>query len=239
MSRHAVLLCEGYHDRAFWAGVLRERGWSDARDASGKAHDPLGKLVRDGRYAFRKNEHFVVVVPCLGAPNIAPAARQQFLAAKLDTGRAGCIDQVVACFDGDAGELGSVQSIRDRWKEAFGATPPSTPSWTQDGLRVDVLFLHSSDPRYSTSLDGLVASAFAEAQPERDHAIRSWLSDRPDPPAKPSKETMWSIMAGWFAEQGCDSFLQHGLWSDAAVRERVLLAVDRCQLTPMLDALET
>lgn len=241
MSRHAVLLCEGYHDRAFWAGLLLSRGWKDARGTSGRARDPLGQPVTGGRFAYRwgdSGDRFVAVVPCSGKSEIGSSAQRQFADAKQDANSDGRIDHVVACFDADAGESRSIRSIGDRWREVWGGPPPSAPPWTQDGLRVDVVFLQASDDRFSKSLDGLVARAFADAHPERNASIRAWLSTRPDPPASPSKETMWSIMAGWFAEQGCESFLQNGLWSDPALKNQILLAVDRCQLTPMLDALE-
>jgi hypothetical protein len=111
------------------------------------------------------------------------------------------------------------------------------PSWTQDGVRVDVVFLRPTDRALPASLDGLVAEAFSLAHVDRHAAVEAWLASRPTPPA-PSKEAMWSIMAGWFAAQGCEAFLQHGLWSDSAVKANILAAADRCGLLAMLTAVE-
>lgn len=144
---------------------------------------------------------------------------------------------MIACFDADAGETGNTVSIRDRWTEAFTTTPPAGPTWTQDGVRVDVVFLRPTEPALPASLDGLVAEAFSLAHVDRHAAVEAWLASRPTPPA-PSKEAMWSIMAGWFAEQGCEAFLQHGLWSDSAVKANILAAADRCGLLAMLTAVE-
>lgn len=73
------ILCEGYHDRAFWKGWLLKLGCSDAafKPVKGvKAVDPWGRPVAGGHFAYHsKNGDFIRVVPCGGKTNILPEAK--------------------------------------------------------------------------------------------------------------------------------------------------------------------
>src|SRR5207247_4429675 len=78
----SVILCEGYHDRAFWKGWFSFLGCSDpGQPPTGKSGrililDPWNTSVTGGQYAFlSKSAHFIRVVPCLGKTEILPAAR--------------------------------------------------------------------------------------------------------------------------------------------------------------------
>ena len=54
-STQSVVLCEGYHDRAFWAGWLKTLGWfipakyGNQKDGY-KVVDPAGKKVIGGQF---------------------------------------------------------------------------------------------------------------------------------------------------------------------------------------------
>ena len=52
----SVVLCEGYHDRAFWTGWLQHLGCANPGQRQGSAEirvkDPWGDRVRGGEFAF-------------------------------------------------------------------------------------------------------------------------------------------------------------------------------------------
>ncbi len=78
----SVVLCEGYHDRAFWAGWLQHLGCTDpGLPSGGKTSrsailDPWNTPVSGGQYAYHsKSGQFVRVVPCNGKNNILDVTR--------------------------------------------------------------------------------------------------------------------------------------------------------------------
>jgi hypothetical protein len=78
----SVILCEGFHDRAFWAGWLRHLGCTDpglptaGRTTRTQLLDPWNTPVTGGQYAYHsKSGQFIRVRPCHGIGNILPAAR--------------------------------------------------------------------------------------------------------------------------------------------------------------------
>ena len=78
----SVILCEGYHDRALWAGWLSFLGCTDpgtpppGKTARTRIYDPWNTPVIGGHYAFlSKSGRFIRVVPCQGKGNVLPAAR--------------------------------------------------------------------------------------------------------------------------------------------------------------------
>src|SRR5260370_33851953 len=76
----SYVLCEGYHDRAFWAGWLLHLGCTDPSKVHGKTSRstvqvPWNNPVARGQFAFHsKTKRFVRVVPCHGKENILHAA---------------------------------------------------------------------------------------------------------------------------------------------------------------------
>src|SRR2546427_9513354 len=75
----SLVLCEGYHDRAFWAGWLTYLGCTDEGFRPGTkgypAPDPWGGKVSGGKYAYHsKTGAFLRVVPCGGKTAILPEA---------------------------------------------------------------------------------------------------------------------------------------------------------------------
>jgi hypothetical protein len=82
----SVVLAEGYHDRAFWAGWLRHLGCSDPgapRPGSTRRsdiYDPWGDRVVGGQYAYRSaTNQFVRVIPCQGKSHLLPAVRNRLI----------------------------------------------------------------------------------------------------------------------------------------------------------------
>src|SRR5436190_1215093 len=80
----AVILCEGYYDRAFWDGWLRYLGCNNDGFSPGTpgypAADPWGSKVGGGQYAYRsKSGGFIRLRPCSGRSNILRAARDRLI----------------------------------------------------------------------------------------------------------------------------------------------------------------
>ncbi len=76
----SVVLCEGPHDRAFWAGWLTYLGCSDEGFRPGTLGyprpDPWGDEVRGGEFGYHSRSHsFLRVVFCGGRSKVgfAPA----------------------------------------------------------------------------------------------------------------------------------------------------------------------
>ncbi|NQT14747.1 MAG: hypothetical protein HQ582_18475 [Planctomycetes bacterium] len=73
----SVILCEGYLDRAFWAGWLARLGCT-VRKEGNQIYDAMGKPVQKGQYMYRsRSDRFVRVVPCHGKSNVRPESRQR------------------------------------------------------------------------------------------------------------------------------------------------------------------
>jgi hypothetical protein len=76
----SVILCEGFHDRAFWDGWLTSLGCNSDGYKPGTpgfpAPDPWGAEVRGGQFAYRSmSASFVRVRPCNGRSKILQGAR--------------------------------------------------------------------------------------------------------------------------------------------------------------------
>ena len=76
----SIVLCEGYHDRAFWAGWLTHLGCSDEGSRPGTngypLRDPWNAVVRGGgQFAYRsRSGAFIRVRPCGGRNKVLPEA---------------------------------------------------------------------------------------------------------------------------------------------------------------------
>ncbi len=231
----SVVLCEGYLDRAFWAGWLerlecKDPGRpTDESAARKRVFDRAGKQVTGGQFAFdSKSEKFVRVVPCRGKDNIWR---------EMDT-RLGRRDmrpvlaRLVINRDADV----PAQSKR---KGSSGVTPadllahikktePSAELNEQEEIELDegatkvcLVRWEALDedapglPKKQT-LERLVCAAIIAVYPERAPAVHAWLNSRPDPPPADPKEHAWSYMAGWYAAHGCEDFYR-AVWRDHEV----------------------
>ncbi len=223
----SVILCEGYLDRAFWAGWLTHLGCTILRER-GQVYDAIGRPVHRGQYMFRsKSERFVRVVPCKGRPNVRREARARLdqrglrprltrLILNTDTdvdlalpsaatgSRHEDIVALVRQFDAAAtiGPEGDIAADE-------GATIVSLVRWeTADDVTLGV-------PTRQT-LERVVCAALVAAYPVRGPLVDRWLKSRPDAPPARAKEFGWSYMAGWFADHGCEAFYEL-LWKDPLV----------------------
>jgi hypothetical protein len=226
----SVILCEGYHDRAFWDGWLTSLGCNSAGFKPGTpgypAIDPWGDEVRGGgQFAFRSNSgSFLRVRPCNGKTNILRQARirltqrttKQLLRlvinVEVDTSAAATATGPTGLRQQDV--LHQVQQIDP------AASMNAAGEIEVDGgaTRVCLVRWEVSDPSApglpdQQSLERLAAAALAGAYPGRAAAVQNWLDARPIPPGADPKEHAWSYMAGWYAEHGCEAFYST-LWND-------------------------
>lgn len=222
MSSESYIVCEGFHDRAFWAGWLTHLGCNDP-GKTGKGdrkdvYDPWNVVVKSGRYAFHsRGGQFIRVVPVHGVKNLLPAARIRLkehatkplarLILNLDLDDApgpNIIMNLLHGVDASAKQVGD-----DLFEFQGGKLHVNLIAWQAHDAARDVL------PAGQT-LERLVCAALAAVHPDRAAAVHRWLSSRPEPPAASVKEFAWSQMAGWYADRGCESFYQ-AVWEDPAI----------------------
>lgn len=236
-----VILCEGYHDRAFLAGVgiyllqWKEPGVDDRGNRS-TVMDPFGR-VAGGDFGYTHSSGARVRVrPCNGHSKIPDA-----LKLLLNGRNTRPFDRLVINYDGDKGGAGSDfverihQSIEGELRRC-GVTPVVVQPghWTFDEGKREVRTIiwrcaHSEadpcDPTFLPSgipeqqcLERLICTASASIWPERMAAVGQWLSSRPSPTTRASKDGTipkshtWTLMGGWFAEHGCDDFFKE-VWA--------------------------
>jgi len=243
-----LVLCEGYHDRAFLAGALVDRlGFREPNiDAEGRRvpyEDRWGKVAgADFGYEHAFTRAQVRLRPCRGHA-LVPRAVQSALQGRTTRP----FDRLLINYDGDKGGDGPDflarihQSVREMLVR-FGAAPHSEDSagFFIDGgaRRVDLVVWHcAGEPREGVPeqqcLERLLCTAAATVWPQRAESLGRWLRERPEPsvrmggeaPDHRGAETIaktygWTWMAGWFAEHGCDDFLRQ-VWKDASLGDEL------------------
>jgi hypothetical protein len=228
----SVVLCEGYHDRAFWAGLLaylgcRDPGLNPGTGRRTSVKDPFGKTVAGGQFAFTSpNGRFLRVIPCQGKDKILGIARM-----RLKERPTAGLTQLVLNWDSDAPPTSSepdASVFRSRLLN-LGREFDDAAQLSESGE----IFLRSPESVLSLllwrtpdapmaglppldTLERLVCASLVAAYPARGEAVQRWLDSRPSAPPAGPKEYSWSYMAGWAAEQGCESFLRL-LWEDTTV----------------------
>ncbi len=229
-----VILCEGYHDRAFWAGWLAHLGCTDpGAPSGGKAtrspiYDPWNRLVASGHYAYHSaTGRFIRVVPCHGRSEIVPASQRRLKQVALKP-----LVRLVLNMDPDVmvtSTSSSTRGLRHQDVLQLAKTFDAGATLRADGdiempggaARLSLVRWETNDPPTpgvpdQQTLERVVCSALAAAFPARAKAVQHWLNTRPESPASDPKEHAWSYMAGWYADHGCEDFFIH-LWRDAQV----------------------
>ncbi len=227
-----VILCEGYHDRAFWKGWLEHLDCTDPGIKAGKSprtkvYDPFKDLVAGGQFAYySRSGHFIRVRPCGGKDFVLRAARL-----RLRERASKKLTRLVINVDPDTEQqpgaeatglrIHNVQTIVQEFdREATlvddeialdgGSTRVSLIRWGAEDNAAT-----AGVPSQQT-LERLVCAALVAAFPSRGTNVQAWLNTRDQPP--PSvKEFTWSFMAGWYADHGCEDFFTN-LWRDPEIR---------------------
>ena len=235
-----VILCEGYHDRSFWAGWLETLGLHslyDPRKGGQRPVDPWGKPVADGHFAFKgkAGRPFVRIRPCRGDAKVRDAFRDVLKLRATEFASA-----IIAALDWDkiAEPASPSAANAARRLENFlrqmepAAKPSGNNRWElDDGAHVylidwtlapSALTPQAGVPR-KTTLERLVCACLAEAFPLRAQAVEKWLATRPDMQDGDDidpKGYAWSYLAGWMANSGCDYFFRQA-WQSPAIRQRL------------------
>jgi len=236
MRRESVILCEGFHDRAFWDGLLRHLGCVVPQDPNKPVSqkiilDPWGSRVTGGRFGYHsKSREFVRLIPCGGETFLADAMRTRLAERTTKTLR-----RLVVTYDADTDprtDPSAAQGIASRQSAVLnllkqldpGVTTNTDGDFLLDGgntvVSVAVWWApdtHGPGLPAKHTLERMVCSALAAAFPGRAQAVEQWLQSRPAGPRNGDpKEYAWSNMAGWYASQGCEAFYS-GLWNEPQV----------------------
>ena len=227
----SVVLCEGYHDRAFWAGWLTHLGCSDEGFKPGTngypADDPWGRKVTGGQFGYRSTSGaFIRVVQCKGKTNLLPEATN-----RLALRTAKPLLRLVINIDPDVPIAGSAVTglrlqdvlnfVRTQIDPAAAQTPDGEIVIDGGASRISLIRWEAGDaaapglPDQET-LERLVCAAMAAVYPARATAVQDWLNARPLPPPVNPKDHAWSYMAGWHSESSCEFFYQN-LWNEAGI----------------------
>lgn len=231
----SFILCEGYHDRAFWKGWLLHFGCSDPGLPTVPGapritvRDPWKDPVRGGQYAYHsKSGRFIRVVPSHGKGNILPAAKARL----IERIRKPLLHLVIN-IDSDLG-VGQTSStalglrrkdvlhfVQTNFDSMAALNAAGDVELDSGATKVALLRWEANDPVAAglpnqQTLERLVCCALVAAYPARAKAVQDWLDTRPLPPAAGPKDHAWSYMAGWYAEHGCDDFYAN-LWKDPPI----------------------
>lgn len=229
-----IALCEGYHDRSFLAGALVERlGWEEpGLEADGRRkpwQDRWGQVAGgDFGYVHPETRAQIRLRPCGGHTKV-PVAVQKVLQGRATRP----FDRLLVNYDGDKGGDGPDYlarihgSVRDLLVRS-GAEPEivSEGRFLIDGgaRSVDVMVWRCDGPPREgvpaqQCLERVLCTAAAAVWPDRMASVGRWLRERPEPTTRVSgdaegapptiaKSHGWTLMAGWFADHGCDDFLK-------------------------------
>jgi hypothetical protein len=230
----SVILCEGFYDRAFWAGWLMHLGCVDpGRPTAGhpvrpQILDPWRVPVASGHFAYHsKSGRFLRVQPCGGRSMIIPAARH-----RLGQRGAKALEHLVVNIDADVLATGAVSGLTSLRQQDLlnqvqqidsGASLNAERNIVVDGGATIVALLRweTKEPPApglpdQQTLERIVCVALTAAYPHQAKAVQDWLDARPNPPPPDPKEHAWSYMAGWYTVHGCVDFYSN-LWRDANV----------------------
>jgi hypothetical protein len=243
----SVVLCEGYLDRAFWAGWLLSLGCT-VPGKPGEIYDSAGRPVSKGQYLFHsQSRRHIRVVPCGGKPEVRKAARLRIerrmmeprlrrLVVNVDvdtladpqqaaTGlRLDDVLSLVQEFDPEAKATQEGDVVLDGWQTLISLVRWEAADQVADGV-----------PNQQT-LERLVCAALVAVYPDRRPAVQRWLDSRPEAPMPGPKEYGWSYMAGWYAEHGCEDFYRN-LWRDDPVVAELRSRLTQCGAWRVAEAL--
>jgi hypothetical protein len=237
----SIVLCEGYHDRAFLQGALLHLGCTDPGlqpDGSRKPTlDAWGKHVTGGAYGYRsKGEDFVLVQPCRGKDKIPAQLRQL-----VDGWQTRRYSRIVVCTDDDRDARTNISAPSGAaWVEQAARQADQAAGSTQVGdirvfdgdLTVSNLTwwtgdTHGAELPWKQTLERLIVASVRAAYAERGGAVATWLTSLPGGAKDGPKEYAWSHMAGWYADCGCDGFCRL-VWDDVKIAAELEARLRAC-----------
>lgn len=224
----SIVLCEGFHDRAFLAAWLIHEGCESWEK---KTYPPKNRRVTDGQFAFRSPRGgWVRIVPMHGGDSWKEKAEVEL---RPET------RQLLIILDDDTEALSSDarRQAFDEWRESEKVNRRLADKNSPTSLHLIVWRAHDKHadhlPRKQT-LERLVCAAIAEAHPERGEEVSKWLASRSKPlPEKSHKAHAASHMAGWFSESGSFDFYR-AIWEDEKIRAAIESRLQQIGATEVL-----
>jgi hypothetical protein len=233
MQQQAVILCEGFDDRAFLAEWLVALGCQEARQ------DPWKSSVTRGQYGFRALDgRFVRVHPCDGKSNLAEIAGTY-----VDRHPARPVSRLLLCFDADC--PAPAVAPPGVVLQSLAARRTVDAAGRIDGVEVATLAWECDDPPgipgvpLQQSLERLVAASIAAVEPARGASVRAWLTAAPETAGPEHKAHAYAYLAKWFAPSGCEDFYR-AVWREPAIRAELEARLGRsgalARVRSLLDA---
>lgn len=254
LDPESVIVCEGYHDRAFLSGWLQ---WHGCKGLENKPYRDGKKVKGKGQFAFRTPRGgWLRIVPTHGDTKLFEVAEIELEGRKTNP-----LSRLVIVRDDDstlitpAGEGATAFPEPDAqyaslksWAERLGARRvPATDDFELEGgkqaTRLSFMVWRAPEPASThlpaqQTLERLVCAAIAEVYGARCGTVEAWLASRQDPPPgeKPHKSHAASHMAGWFSERGYEGFFG-AVWEDPSIRDALLARLAVIRAARVVDAL--
>jgi hypothetical protein len=231
-----IIVCEGYHDRAFWAGWLLQAQWQGPEVAGQSVKDPWDRTVGQGQFGYWRQGRFLRVVPAGGKDKVLSEAARLLTGARTYEVRAMVLNADPDFAAGQEGRSNPLpaEAVRRRLRDAGLAvdqgngypvmvTPP-----VATGLPIHRVLWQCDDgpadglPAAQT-LERLVCAAILAAYPPRGSSVQAFLGNRPGAPALTDpayahhhKDAAMTHMAGWYAPHGSFDFYRE-VWRDSRI----------------------
>jgi hypothetical protein len=237
------IICEGYHDRAFWSGMLKQLGCTDPGDRGNGRRFPVpdafGDEIRGGNYGFlSKSGAHIKIVPARSKDAIPEAVRS-----RLRSRTTKKLDRLIVNVDSDRQADGSPPSTRELTPDKIlhivqqfdPAVIANGDELVIDGgdTKVSLVSWKCNDPAsdglpHQHTLERVVCAAIAAAFPSRGPAVHNWLHSRLDPPPPDPKEHAFSYLAGWYARVGSYEGFFSTIWGIHPIVAELVPRLDSC-----------
>jgi hypothetical protein len=248
----SIILCEGYHDRAFLSGLLEHHGCQSLKGKPYRGHKPLtGK----GQYTFvTPHGGWLRLVPVDGDKNLLNAANTELIARETSALRHVVLvrdDDTIAAkeMEQSSANAPNQREALENWaRHTLRATAiEGTDDFQLDAgiipTRISFLFWCARDAHNDylppkQTLERLVCAAIAEAYPARCTSVADFIAARPAPPTgeKLHKSHAASHMAGWYSDRGYEGFFS-AVWTDNAIRDALMRRLAEAGVKTILNEL--
>jgi hypothetical protein len=254
LDPESVIVCEGYHDRAFLRGLLVLRGCEELKN---KPYRDGKRVTGKGQYAFRTPRGGWLRVAPAGTDSKLLGDSETILQARMTSPLSHLVvvrddDRPASTSDtADAAAPPAPDAVRaslEAWAAKLGARRVAgADEFDLDGglrpTRLSFVIWRAPDAASShlpakQTLERLVCAAIVDAYGPRGTAVEAWLASRPGPPSgeKLHKSHAASHMAGWFSDRGYEGLFD-AVWEDVAIREKLLHRLAVIGASRVIDAL--
>ncbi len=250
-----IILCEGYHDRAFWSGYLMHRHFKDQRGTKARQ-----ETREPGQYDYLspKGGHAISVYPCRGKDNIKNALTVKLAGLATDPK-----DQIIVSVDhdGDSLPIGcepdwtlgnlchDLNASKDKNGEAKAietkdGAPPHISYSSKDGQSTLIYLIQwsagesSIDYIHVQTLERMVCAAFKLAYANREPPVLNFMESRGDgAPEADGKAYACAHLAGWYGQSASLENLCREIWRDESMSKALLEVLQQANILPILEAI--